>query len=201
MTKTNPLVISGAVEGTLDEIVVRRLVEMAGASLGRVYGKNGKPNLRERLEGYNQAARFAHWVVLVDLDQDAECAPLLKAAWLPRPETHMCFRIAVREVEAWLIADRERLARFLSVPIAQIPQEPETLANPKRTMVDIARKSRRAAMREDMVPRAGSGRPIGPAYTSRMIEFVEKKWRPGVAEHSSDSLRRCRRHLLELLRP
>jgi hypothetical protein len=58
----------------------------------------------------------------------------------------------------------------------------------------------RLDIREDMLPRRGSGRPIGPAYTSRMIEFVENNWRPEVAARSSDSLRRCLVRLREIAR-
>lgn len=188
------IAVSSAVEGLVDEAVLRRLFEHAGALPGPVHGKNGKHYLQQRLAGYNQAARFSPWVVLVDLDDDAECAPPLRHAWLPHPAPRMCFRVAVRAVEAWLLADRERIAAFLRVPVARIPQEPESLNDPKRAVVDLARQSRNREVLEDMVPRPRSGRPVGPAYTSRLIEFVsygQAMWRPGVAARSSQSLRRC----------
>jgi len=47
-----------------------------------------------------------------------------------------CLRTgAVREVEAWLLADAARLGRFLGVPAARIPLSPDTLRNPKQEMV------------------------------------------------------------------
>jgi hypothetical protein len=199
MTKSNPVVISGALEGLVDEAVVRRLVEQRGAVLGQVHGKNGKPHLRQRLAGYNQAARLFPWIVLIDLNRDADCAPPLRAEWLPNPALYMCFRVAVRKVEAWLLADREQLARFLSVTTSRIPLNPETIDDPKRTMVELARHSRQRNIREDMVPRPRSGRTVGPAYTSRLIEFVETLWRPEVAVRHSDSLRRCCEHLRVLV--
>lgn len=198
MTTRGPIMISAAVEGLVDETVLRRLVEEAGAQLGPVHGKNGKPHLRRGLDGYNRAARLGPWVVLVDLDHEAECAPPLRTAWLPHPAPGMCFRIAVREVEAWLLGDRERLAPFLGVSVSRVPTAPESEQDPKRMMVSLARHSRRRECREDMVPRAGSGRTEGPAYASRLIEFVESQWRPEVAAHYSDSLRRCRERLQQL---
>ena len=195
-------VISIAVEGIVDEAVVRRLLEHVGAELGRVYGKNGKQNLLKQLPGYNQAARHQPWLVMVDLDHDADCAPPFRAKWLPSASPKMCFRVAVREVEAWLLADREHLAHFLHVPVAQMPLAPEELENPKQTLVNLARKSRLRAIQKDMAPRPESGRPIGPAYPSRLIEFVEnrqKGWRPDIAAESSDSLRRCRECLSKLV--
>jgi hypothetical protein len=191
--------ISGAVEGPTDETVVRRLVREAGGSLNRVYGKSGKPHLRQRLKGFNQAARHSPWVVVVDLDQSAECAPPFCRDWLPAPSAHMCFRVAVRQIEAWLLADAESLARFLSIAIARVPVDPEALVNPKETLVNLARHSRRRDIREDMVPRPNSGRSVGAAYTSRLIEFAETRWRPEVAAERADSLRRCRIRLERLI--
>ena len=183
--------ISAAVEGVTDEAVIRRLITHVGAEPGPVYGKTGKPSLREKIAGYNNAARHAPWVVLVDLDQDAHCAPHLCASWIPAPAEHLCFRVAVRAVEAWLIADAEALAGFLGVGRARVPADPENLANPKEALVNVARTSRRREIRDDMVPREGSGRSIGPAYVSRIIEFALSHWRPAEASHRSESLRRA----------
>ena len=194
-----PIQISVAVEGLIDEAVLRRLVEQTGAQLGPVHGRNGKAQLLQRLNGYNSAARFQPWIVLVDLDQDADCAPPFRAMHLPTSAPDMCFRVAVREVEAWLMADRDALASFLSLPAARIPHQPDVEVDPKRKLVEIARLSRRRAIREGMVPRPESGRAVGPAYTSIMIEFSQTKWRPAVAEQTSDSLRRCRVRLQELI--
>jgi hypothetical protein len=189
-----PVVISAAVEGIVDEAVVRRLIEHVGAKLGPVYGKSGKPKLLQHIKGYNEAARLGPWIVLVDLDRDTECAPPFCAEWLPSVAPKMCFRVAVREVEAWLLADRERLADFLHISISKIPSAPESIEDPKQTMVNMARRSRLRAIQKDMVPRPESGRQVGPAYPSRLIEFVEnreKGWRPDVAAGSSSSLHRC----------
>ena len=191
MTASNLLIVSAAVEGPIDEAVMHRLARFTGVTLGTVYGKNGKQRLLQRLGGYNQAARRLPWVVLVDLDADADCAVPFRAAWLPQPSAGMCFRVAVREVEAWLLADREHIATFLGVPLGQVPSDPEALPNPKQTVVSLAARSRRRDIREDLVPRPGSGRVVGPAYTSRMIEFTERDWRPEVAAQSAASLRRC----------
>jgi predicted PilT family ATPase len=58
MTAPKPVMISGAVEGLVDEVVLRRLVERAGGVLNPVHGGNGKSHLRQRIAGYNQAARL-----------------------------------------------------------------------------------------------------------------------------------------------
>jgi hypothetical protein len=196
------VVVSAAVEGIVDEAVARKLIVGAGGRPGTIYGKNGKPFLRRQIQGYNSAARHLPWMVLVDLDHDAECAPPLCEEWVPDRAPYLCFRIAVREVEAWLIADGEALASFLSVARSRIPIEPEQLQDPKKEMVNLARDSQRREVREDMVPRKGSGRPVGPAYASRMIEYIETRWRPQTAAQRAESLRRaitCLQRVIERL--
>ena len=201
MPREKLVFITAAVEGNVDEAVVRRLIEHVGGTPGPVYGRNGKDHLRQRISNYNQAARLSPWVVLVDIDHDAECAPPLRSAWLPALSPYMCLRVAVRQVEAWLLADRERLAKFLSVSTSRIPHNPESVEHPKSTLVELARYSRRRDIRDDMVPRPGSGRSVGPAYTARLIEFVIRErtgWRPEVAARYSDSLNRSLRCLRRL---
>lgn len=197
MCASNLAYIQGAVEGLVDEAVIRRLIEHAGAISGPIYGRKGKAYLRQRIGGYNKAAYRSPWVVLVDLDWDAICAPLFRQSWLPNPAPYICFCVAVREIEAWLFADREKLAGFLSIPVSLVPRNPEAVNEPKSTMVNLAKRSRRREVRQDMVPRPGSGRTVGPAYASRLIEFTKAQWRPDVAANYSDSLRHCLHGLIK----
>ncbi len=185
-----------AVEGIVDEAALKSILRHLGLRSSGVFGKNGKNDLLKNLSGYNRAAEFFPWVVVVDLDSDAQCAPEFVAGWLPFPSRFMCFRIAVREIEAWLIADRDRISEFLSIPKARVPLSPDELEDPKNCMVNLARASRRKEIRDDMVPRPGSRRAVGPSYSARLIEFVnhvDKCWRPDVAAENSDSLARCMR--------
>lgn len=183
-----------AVEGDLDEVVLRRIAAFVGISIGVVHGRKGKPMLLAALNGYNKAAQFAPWICLVDLDLDCDCAPPCVQKWLPNQSAYMCFRIAVRTVEAWLLADRERIARWRRVSVGKVPQNPDSLANPKQFLVNLARYSHQRAIQDDLVPRQGSGRAVGPLYTARMIEFAgdeDNGWRPEQALQLSKSLARC----------
>lgn len=192
--------ISAAVEGIVDEAVVKKLIAFVHARIGDVFGKTGKSSLRKKIAGYNNAAQHMPWIILVDLDHDFDCAPWLRHAWLTQPAPHLCFRVAVREIEAWLLADREKIAQFLGVALSRVPLQPEDLDNPKTTIVNLARRSRKRGIRQDMVPRPGSGRQVGPAYSSRLIEFVANDWRPDIASEQADSLKRtirCLRALVE----
>lgn len=195
------IVVQAAVEGDLDEAVLRRLIREAGAGLGSVYGKQGKQKLEKQIRGYNNAARPYHpWVVLVDLDND-ECPQALRRAWLPTASQHLCFRVAVRSIESWLLADGEAISGFLAADPARVPLLPDAEPHPKRTLVEIARGSRRPEIQRDMVPKPQSGRQVGPAYSSRLRDYIEDHWRPDVAALHSDSLKRCRSRLRELVQP
>lgn len=195
-----PLVLSAAVEGEVDEHILRRVVGQAGAELGLIHGKCEWDGLRDRIEKYNAAARRGPRIVLVDLDRKFPCAPSLVSTWLPHRSPQMVLRVAVQSIEAWLLADRERFAAFFGVPASSVPERPEDLPNPKQEAVGLARRSRRTEVCMDMLPRPGSGRRVGPAYTSRLIEFVQNVWRPEVAAQRSPSLKGLQEALASLLK-
>jgi hypothetical protein len=179
------------VEGISDEAVVRKLCLVAQVAVGPVHIQRGKVQLDEHIAGYNAAARYAPWLVVRDLNSDAECAPELREKLLPEPAEYMYLRIAVRSIEAWLFADRDGIARYLRISKALVPRDTEALEKPKRTLVNLARRSRKRAIREDMVPAEGVSAEVGPGYTARVIEFSTYHWNPEVAAAHADSLKRC----------
>lgn len=190
--------VSGAVEGLVDRAVATALLQHVQLEAGPIHVKGGKPNLLARLADYNNAARYSPWLVLVDLDRDDECAATFVGRHLPNPAVDMHLRVAVRQVESWLMADGERLSTFLSVPRSSVPSEPDGCQDAKRELVTLAGRSRRRAVRDEMLPRPRSGRAVGPAYSSRLIEFVNTSWRPEHAAGRSESLGRCIRRLVEV---
>ncbi len=195
-----PIPVTVAVEGDSDLPVVRRILDFVGCSVHVVHGRAGKHRINANLGGYNNAARFAPWLVLRDLDHDAACATDLVNQLLPVQATWMRFRIAVREIESWVLADPQRVSQYLRIRQGLVPVSPDRLANPKVTLVGLARRSPVAAIKADMVPAAGMSITVGPAYTSRIAEFASGHWRPSVAMKNSDSLRRCVERLREFSR-
>jgi hypothetical protein len=194
---TLPVYVTAAVEGDIDEAVLRRVAHGVGIEILRTHGKKGKAYLRKNLAAFNHAATHGTWVVLMDLDLDAPCAPeFLKS--IAEPAANLRLRLAIREVEAWLMADSEELARFLAISESIIPRDPENVLDPKAQIVSLAARSRQRAIREDMIPSPGSKRVVGRAYTSRMIEYATRYWRPDVAVQHSDSLLRCVKRLSEM---
>jgi hypothetical protein len=186
-----PPSVTFAVEGDLDAAVARRLLMDAGFSPGPVYGRRGKDHLDLSINGFNRAALRADWLVLRDLDTDAACAPQLVSRLLPERSAHMCFRVVVRTIEAWLLADREVFARWLRLSLDVIPPMPESLADPKARLVQLARRSRHRLLREALVPADGTSPKVGPGYTAKMTEFATDLWRPRAAAANAPSLGRC----------
>jgi len=190
-----PRAVTIAVEGTADAAVARRLLTEARLDHGPEYVRNGKGALDQRLRGYNSAARFSCWLVLRDLDRDATCAPELSAGLLPAPSAHMRFHIAVRAIEAWLLADAVSFSQFFSVAASRVPTRPDELPNPKDALIALGRHSRKKAIREALVPASGTTARVGPGYTVLLTRFARDVWKPEVAATYSDSLARLRRYL------
>lgn len=151
---------------------------------------DGNGNLRNRFQKICDASRRLWCLVLTDLDQ-SDCPPGLVRQWISTtiPEK-LIFRIAVREVEAWLLADSANLSNFLGVSRAQIPRDPEVVDDPKRTLVAIARRSRRRDVREGIPPAQMTSTRVGPEYNPMMTHFVRSSWDPAQAALAAPSLRR-----------
>jgi hypothetical protein len=54
--------IYAAVEGDVDDSVVRRLIHDVGAIPGPVLGKNGKAPIRARIRSFNRSANALPWL-------------------------------------------------------------------------------------------------------------------------------------------
>lgn len=183
------MIFSVAVEGPTDFEASKRILTHTGHSIGRSFIQTGKTRLDAQLAGYNNAARYDQpWFVLRDLDHDAACAPSLIAAKLPNRSPLMFFRIAVRALEAWLIADSEGMAEFLGVSVANFPDDPDRSDDPKAVVLRAAAKS---ARKTAMLPASRVRARVGPTYVPELISFITNHWSIDRAIERSDSLRRC----------
>lgn len=190
------MTIHYAGEGPTDAAILRRLILVSGGLPGTDYtthrGGRGKSSIDRRLPGFDAAARAvgSKTIVLRDMDRDAACAPSLRRKLLPDADRRLCFRIAVREAEAWLLADPTSLSSFLKISESLVPSAPEELESPKLTLVDLARRSRSSAIRRDLVPDPKSGISVGRGYVWSIQEFVSTAWdvEKAVRENRSPSL-------------
>ncbi len=187
---SEPVYVNLVVEDELSERVLRHLLRESGRpyQVGLCYGRAGFGYIRRNIAAFNHAAKGTPYIVLADLDK-TECAPLKMGEWLAAPRhTNLLFRVAVREVEAWLLADRISLAHFLRIQIDLIPQEFDRAPDPKAALIALARKSRRGELRRDLVPKPGSTSTQGPNYNARLADFVDNYWDASVAAQHSLSL-------------
>ncbi len=182
-----------AYEDDVSEAVLKRLVDLSDGRLliaNRIHGR-GFGRLKRMANGLNQAAKGMPCILLTDLDQ-CECAPILISEWVTQPQnSNFLFRVAVREVESWILADRAGFAQFLKISEKHIPSKPDLEEDAKRCLVNCARKSRQRALREDLAPVSGSTAKQGPNYNARLIEFISNDWNVAVAAKNSESLNRA----------
>jgi hypothetical protein len=186
-----PIPINLAAEDELSEVTLRRILnDLARYTVGAAYRRGGFGYLRRTISGWNSAARGIPFIVLTDLD-DCECPARLISEWLTAPQhPNLLFRIAVREVESWLLADPVHLAQFLGVSERAIPTGCDNLTDPKAEIIALARRSRTTIIREGIAPKRGSTAKQGPDYNGLLGSFVRGDWDLEAARAESPSLDR-----------
>ncbi len=184
----------------MDEAAANCLIEAAGHTPGTCFGKKGFPKIQSKVRSFNQTSVSAFYLVLVDfMDTGLACPAEVVSQWVPYRRPNLLFRVVVRELESWLLADRENLADFLNVSFAKIPADPEKLNDPKLSLVNLARLSRSKSVREALVPEPGSATTrVGRLYTSEMTRFIEEYWDITNARSNSESLNKCCNRLEEI---
>jgi hypothetical protein len=196
-----------AVEDDLSDAVLRRLLEhvrrgfqvRARYPLPKLPHMKPQPSgygyLRTNVQAFNKAATRAPHLLLTDLDV-AVCAPELIQQWLGgTPHPNFVLRVAVREVEAWLLADPDNMADFLRLTPKDLPSNVETVAHPKEEIVRLAALSPDAEIRESLVPRASSTATTGRLFTRCLTGYVRNLWDIDAAARNADSLLRTLRAL------
>ena len=187
-----PVSLHLAVEDELSEAVLRTVLSQSGRNyaVGCCYRHGGYGYLKKKITGFNQASKGTPFCVLTDLDRH-ECPPELIDQWLLVPKhPNLLFRVAVREVESWVLADREAFAAFLGVGRERIPSRTDEIADAKRFLLDLVRSSRTRELRDSLLPSPRSTAMQGPDYNRPLVEFVEQKWKVQRAAKCSQSLKR-----------
>jgi len=177
-------------EDNLSGSVLRKLVANSRQDylIGLSYYSRGFGWIKKRINGFNNAAKGMPYLVLTDLDR-CECPPVLIRDWLTGAKhRNLIFRVAVRQVESWLLGCREDFSQYLGVKTGLIPSNVDEISDAKRFVINLARRSRRRQLRLDIVPEEGSTAKVGPGYNVRLIYFVENLWDPDIAKHHSLSL-------------
>jgi hypothetical protein len=187
-----------AVEDSLSEAVARKILCQSERNycVTNCLGGKGFGYLKTKINAFNTAARILPFFVLTD--QDNGCPPDKIKNWLNHEaHSNLIFRIAVMEIESWVMADRNAIADFLSIPATSFPHNMDEIPDPKRFLLTRAKKSRSKNLKEDIVPRPGSTATIGPNYNARLSDFIRNNWNVHEAVKYSESLRRAFKKLRE----
>ncbi|MEO8015589.1 MAG: hypothetical protein ABI642_15715 [Polaromonas sp.] len=188
-----------ATEDVLSEAIGLRLLGELPTPVtpGLLLRKDGFSYLRSGMNKWRQLAQRQIVLILTDLDQLA-CPITLKADWLgdkPAP-ANLMLRIAVREVESWVLADHEAMRKLIGNK-GTLPPEPDQLPDPKQHLLKLAKLAARP-IREDLVKETGAVASQGIGYNYRLTAWVRSEWSPERAAQRSPSLQRARMRLNEL---
>ena len=187
-----------AIEDELSEAISTKILKNFGVEIMTVLGEGGNAYLRRKAPELNRSANGIDIFMLTDLDSPKDCPLKLIHAWIKGPlNSRFLFRVAVMEVESWLMADRDGIAKFLSIPVNRIPLNTDDIPKPKEFLVSLARRSKKRKLRDELVPKPGARIPVGYGYNTRLSEFVREHWDLERAVTVSPSLKRTSDRLIQ----
>ena len=150
-----------AVEDTLSDAVSTKILEYFDLEIVQKIGFKGNSFLKENARNLNRTARgFYNVFLLTDLDSPKNCPPKLIQSWVGAPlNSGFLFRVAVMEIESWIMADRESIAKFLSVPLNRIPHKRRNRKTQRVSRVRLPRGAERENVRHRTAPDKDGERP------------------------------------------
>jgi hypothetical protein len=191
-----------ATEDALSEAVGCRLIRdfSGGLEVAHTLRKRGSGYLRSSLRKFCELARQMPVVLITDLDTH-KCPATLIEDWAKNEflPGQLTFRVAVRQIESWLLGDVEGIGRLLKVSKAKISKNPDSLSNAKHYLLRLAQHAPRS-IRNELLAKTGAVASQGLGYNEILGEFVRTNWDPTSAATRSDSLSRAQRRLAELAR-
>lgn len=181
-------------EDDLSEAVLRRVLRDRNHhtqyECRTPFQHSGFGQLRRNVRAFNAMSRACPVLLLTDLDR-FPCPPAMVREWLPSERnSEFLFRIAVREVEAWLLGSPRELNAFLQLRYSWNNPDPEGISDPKEILLQLAEDSPFRHLREAVVQVDRHGRRRQePAYNSVLSEFVGSTWNWKSASDRCPSLR------------
>ena len=190
-----------ATEDELSEAVGIRLINEWNDRLlvALRFRRGGNGYLRSRIRNFLEIARTSPLVMITDLDR-GPCPSELRSRWVGklRPPRNFVLRVAVREIEAWLLADADAIRELFGYRASKrLPDDPDAVQEPKELLLHLATYAPRA-IREDVCRNEGAITRQGLGYNTRLCQLVAGSWNPARAALRSESLRRARVRIREL---
>lgn len=191
------MILHIVVEDELSDVIIKKIIEESNTKHNleiRTIGKRGKGYIKKRVNEFNNQSNKLYFIILVDLDNDP-CAPDLIHSWFKNPfRNNLIFRVAVREVEAWILSDIDGVSQFFNISKDYVYKEvsnPDLINDPKKKFLSIVSRSNRKSLINDVVKKVGSNIYQGGGYNTVLSEFVMNGWSLEKARSKSDSLNRA----------
>jgi len=191
--------IAIATEDQLSEAIALRLISEIQTPhfIQHKLGKTGNGYLRSKMGNWYRMAQHQVMVVVTDLDR-ANCLVEFRDQWLvAEPPANLVFRIAVREVESWVLADHHAMRELIGVK-GVLPVAPDDLADPKRALLGLA-KGAPKQVRDDLLKVTNGNLTQGLGYNARLTAWINSEWSPKRAADRSPSLAKARSRLKEVV--
>lgn len=189
--------IAIATEDQLSEAIALRLISDIPTPHQVTFklGQRGNGYLRSKMESWYQMAQHQVMLVLTDLDR-ANCLVEFRDQWLVTGSPpNLLLRIAVREIESWVLADHVALRVLLGAK-GVLPAKPDELVDPKQSLLRLAKSASRP-IRLDLLRTIDGNLAQGLGYNARLSTWVNNEWSPQRAAERSPSLARARVRLGE----
>lgn len=192
--------IAIATEDALSEAIALRLVAEVSVPhrVTHTLRKGGFGYLRSKMDSWCQMANHQVMLVLTDLDR-VGCVLELRRDWLaerPLP-ARLLLRVAVREVESWVLADHVAVRVLLGAK-GTLPPAPDILPDPKQALLRLAKNAAKP-VRQDLLRVVDGNLAQGLGYNARLTDWVATHWSPERAAERSPSLARARSRLAEVV--
>jgi hypothetical protein len=191
--------IAIATEDPLSEAIALRLIADVPTPhfIQRKLGKTGNGYLRSKMSSWYQMAQHQVMLVLTDLDR-ANCLVEFRDQWLiGEPPKNLLLRIAVREVESWVLADHIAMRELIGAK-GVLPAAPDELTDPKQSLLKLA-KSAPKQIRADLLKTIDGNLAQGLGYNACLTAWVNSEWSPERAAERSPSLAKARLRLNEVV--
>lgn len=184
--------ISIATEDILSEKLVIKLInEFNKFELINTFGKKGNGYIFKNIKKFHQLSFNRNILIVLDLDsRHNEEAFTKEVLGCIKINSNLKISVSVREIESWLLADKEGISEFLQISKDKITSNPELLLDPKEEIIKLAKKGKNIRTKNGIPPKKGAISKMGLSYNTLLTEFVENIWSSDRAKINSDSLQK-----------
>lgn len=185
--------IAIATEDFLSEAVIIKIIRSIDKfNISLSLGREGCGYLTKKINNFNKMAERQKVLVVLDLDNNNSPDEYIRDITRNENVIHenLLFSIPVKEIESWILADKQGISSFLDIPEARIDRNPDELMDPKEKIISLARTCRNRVAKDGIPPKPRAISKVGLSYNTLLIDFVNNHWSIERAAVNSPSLNR-----------